>query len=208
MALRSRREEYSEASRQALIESARRQFGSAGFTATSLDDIALQARLTKGAVYHHFATKQALFEVVLTEIESETVAAITEATRQANMKGVDPWTAALAGLDAFLERCLDPVYQRICFLEGPLALGFTAWWAAGEKNEIGLIHALFSNLRAAGLVETADIDTLTSLMYGALVSAALAIARSEEPVTTRDRVREVVIRTIWGLRPVKSSEDC
>jgi AcrR family transcriptional regulator len=202
VAIRSRREEYSEASRRALIDSARQRFGVNGFSLTSLDEIAADARLTKGAIYHHFVNKQALFQAVLTELEAETVALISEASDRAKAAGAGPWDAAVAGLDAFLDRCLDPVYQRICFLEGPLALGFACWWENGEKNEITLIRGLLMSLRADGLVDSDDVDTLTSLLFGGLVAAALDIARSKEPGVTRDRFRQVVTRLIWGLRPL------
>ncbi len=107
----------------------------------------------------------------------------------------------LAGLDAFLARCLDPEYQRICFLEGPLALGFMSWWEMGEVNEIGLIKGMLESLYAEGLIEIDDTDTLTRLLFGSLIAAALDIARSPEPAATRDRVRDVVTRMISGLRP-------
>ena len=201
MPIRSRREEYSDASCRALIESARRRFAAQGFAATSLDDIASDARLTKGAVYHHFANKQALFTAVLTELQRETVTVITETTRQVSDDGASAWDAALAGLDAFLARCLDPVYQRICFLEGPLAVGFMAWWEMGEVNEIGLIRGLLENLHGEGLIEVDDTDMLTRLLFGSLIAAALDIARSAEPAETRSRVRDAVTRLIWGLRP-------
>jgi AcrR family transcriptional regulator len=205
VATRSRREEYSEASRHALLDSARRLFAARGFTATSLDEIAADARLTKGAVYHHFANKQSLFQAVLTPLESETVAAISEASAEARASAASPWEAALAGLDAFLARCLDPVYQRICFLEGPLALGFMCWWEMGERNEIGLIRGLLSDLHGDGLIATDDVDMLTLLVFGSLIAAALDIARSTEPAATRDRVRAAVARMIWGLRPPAAS---
>lgn len=201
MPMRTRREEYSEASNRALLDSARLRFAAQGFTATSLDDIARDARLTKGAVYHHFANKQALFQTVLSELEDETVTAITESSLRAATKGASSWDAALAGLDAFLDRCLDPVYQRICFLEGPLALGFACWWEMGERHEISLIQGLLADLHADGLIETDDVDTLTRLVFGSLIAAALDIARSAQPADTRNRVRDAVTRMIWGLRP-------
>ncbi|MDP9073455.1 MAG: TetR/AcrR family transcriptional regulator [Actinomycetota bacterium] len=199
--MRSRREEYSDASRRALLDSARRHFSARGFASTSLDDIAADARLTKGAVYHHFTNKQALFEIVLAELETESVLLITEAGAQAIARGGSSWDAAMAGLDAFLDHCLDVDYQRICFLEGPLALGFRAWWEQGELHEIALIRGMLVGLDAAGLIESDDIDVLTLLLFGSLLAAAIDIARSEEPQRTRDRVQDVVARMVWGLRP-------
>lgn len=201
MALRRRRDEYSDASYRALLETARQRFATLGFAATSLDDVAADARLTKGAVYHHFTNKQALFQSVLSLLEDETVTAITDANQRAAAAGASPWDAALAGLDAFLTRCLDPGYQRICFLEGPRALGFASWWEMGERHEISLIRSMVASLRRDGLIETDDVDTLTRLIFGSLLAAALDIAGSPQPAETQLRVRAAVVRLIWGLRP-------
>src|SRR5579884_289296 len=92
---RSRRDEYSEATRRALLESAGRLFAEKGFAATSLDEVAAEARVTKGAVYHHFANKQAVFEAVADEAEAATAAAIVDAFQGKK----DPWEGSIAGLD-------------------------------------------------------------------------------------------------------------
>ena len=192
-----RREEYSEASRRALLDSARSRFETLGFTATSLDQVAADARLTKGAVYHHFASKKALFEAVLDEVEDETMAMIAAAAAgkpSARESG-------LAGLDAFLERCLDPGYQRICFQEGPVALGFLEWWAKGAQREMSLVDGLVRALADEGRIDTDHLDTLTELLFGSLFAGAFSIARSKNPVATRDAVRQVVVRLIEGMHP-------
>src|SRR3954466_4100327 len=68
---RSRRDEYSEATRQGLIDSARRLFAERGFSRTSTEEIVRAARVTKGALYHHFEGKNALFEAVMDAMEME-----------------------------------------------------------------------------------------------------------------------------------------
>lgn len=194
---RSRRDEYSEATRRALLDSAAALFAANGFATTSLDQVAADARVTKGAVYHHFLNKQALFTAVADEVEEEACAAILRAAA-----GQDsPWDGVLAGLDTFLDRCLDPVYLRLCFQEGPAVMGFLAWWEHGERHEIGLIRAMLSTLKGDGLIEIDDLDTLTQLLFGSMTSAALLLARSDEPQEMRDRVRDAVTRMLWGLRP-------
>jgi AcrR family transcriptional regulator len=195
---RSRRDEYSEATRRALLDSAASLFAEKGFTATSLDEVAAGARVTKGAVYHHFANKQALFEAVADQAEEDACAAILSA---AAAEAPDTWRGAIAGLDRFLERCLDPVYRRLCFQEGPAVLGFANWWQHGEKHEIGLIRGMLAALHADGLVEHDDLDTLTQLLFGSMTAAALALARAEDPKTESLRIREATLRLVAGLRP-------
>ena len=97
--VKSRREQYSEATRNALLEAATALFFERGFGRTALEDVAAAAQVTRGAVYHHFTNKQQLFEAVLDSLESQAKQRVTAATA-----GVaDPWESAMAGLDAFLE---------------------------------------------------------------------------------------------------------
>src|SRR5258708_4930982 len=80
---RSRREEYTEATRRALLDSAAEAFVDRGFAGAPLDDIAQSARLTKGALYHHFASQQALFRALFEEGGGEVIAAVSRAARGA-----------------------------------------------------------------------------------------------------------------------------
>lgn len=195
--IRSRRDEYSEATRRALLDSAARLFAEKGFTATSLDEVAAEARVTKGAVYHHFTNKQALFEAVADEAEAEVAAALVTAA----VAAANAWEGAVAGLDCFLERCLDPVYRRLCFEEGPAVMGFANWWEHGERHVIGVIRGMLDALNADGLVDHEDLDALTQLLFGSAVACALAIARAEDPKADSVRFREATIRLVAGLRP-------
>src|SRR3954453_12873949 len=152
----TRREEYAAATRQAVLDSAAALFADRGFGGTSLDEVAKTARVTRGAVYHHFENKQALFLAVLEELDAQTMAAV--GARSASAPST--WEAAIAGLDAFLDRCLDRRYQRVCFEEGPTALGFVAWWQHGERHMAGALTALLLALNAEGLIEVDDVAAL------------------------------------------------
>jgi AcrR family transcriptional regulator len=193
----SRRDEYTEATRQALLQSAKTLFAEKGFAATSLAEVGAKARVTKGAVYHHFASKQGLFVAVLEMLDNEAVTEIGE--RAAG--GGSSWDAAVAGLDAFLEQCVDPVYGKVCFVEGPSALGFLEWWQHGERHVAGLLKAVLVAMRDEGVIEAPDIDALTTVMYGALTAAALTLAQASDPRAVKAATRATVLRLIEGLRP-------
>ncbi len=66
----SRRAQYSASTKRALVDVAEELFTENGYAATSLDAIVAGARVTKGALYHHFSGKQALFEAVFERVES------------------------------------------------------------------------------------------------------------------------------------------
>src|SRR5207244_3444785 len=97
--VKSRREQYSQATRAALIEAATKRFADRGFAGTALEDVAADIQATRGAVYHHFANKSALFEAVFEELESTVVARSAAAAAGAP----DPWQGAIAALGSFLE---------------------------------------------------------------------------------------------------------
>jgi AcrR family transcriptional regulator len=192
---RSRREEYAEATYQALLDSASACFFESGFAATSLDHVAERARVTKGAIYHHFASKRDLFMAVLERQQEVSAGTVTQAGAGAH----DPWGGIVAAFDAFLELISDPVYQRLCWVEGPAALGFEDWWACGERYEIEVIRILLDRAAEAGVLQVEDLDMLAHVLFGAVVAGVLGMARSEEPLVERVRFRTVMLEMMAGM---------
>jgi AcrR family transcriptional regulator len=193
--VRSRREEYAEATNEALLDSAAACFAESGFAATSLDHVAQRARVTKGAIYHHFASKRDLFMAVLERQQARSAGSVTAAGEGAT----DAWSAMEAALDTFLETISDPLYQRLCWIEGPSALGFEDWWDCGERYEIAVIRRLLDRAAEAGLLKTDDLDMLAHMLFGAVVAGVLAMARSEDPSSELRRFRAVMLEMMAGM---------
>lgn len=196
-ATKSRREQYSEATRAALIDAATRRFASHGFSATALEDIAADIDATRGAVYHHFSNKRALFKAVHEELESAAVARVTEIAAA----GADPWSGAMDALDAFLDQCLDPVYSRIVWREAPVALGWHEWHRAEETYAYGIIHTLLTALVESGHIEPVPLGTATQVVFSMLGAAgtALAEAPAEDQQRLRDEYADMIRRMVRGL---------
>ena len=192
---RTRREEYAEATYEALLESAAASFLESGFAATSLDAVAKRARVTKGAIYHHFASKRDLFLAVMERQEEINARTVDEAATAA----ADPWSAIVAAFDAFLGTISDPVYQRLCFVEGPAALGFEDWWAWGERTEIDLIRRQLDRVARAGALLVEDLDMLAHVLFGAVTAGVLAMARADDPAGERERFRTVMLQVMHGM---------
>src|SRR5918999_3263733 len=140
MELKSRREENSEATRRGLVEAARDLFTERGYADTSTEEIVRRSRVTRGALYHHFNGKQDLFKAVLEEVNAR----VSDAIAGRALEQGDVWSGVVRGIDAFLDACLDPAYQRIVLLDGPAVLGWEEWRGIGERHGLGIIRAAVS----------------------------------------------------------------
>lgn len=175
--------------RAALLAAGRRLFGENGFRTTSVEDLAREARVTTGALYHHFPTKTALFEAVFTQAHIDLLMAATTAAKSPSDDGPAQKREDLArGVDAFLDGILQPDIQRILVLDGPAVLGLARFTELDEQYaHAAIMHALVS-VAEAGATQIADPDTTTSLLLGALTRGAMLIANSTDPVETRHAV--------------------
>lgn len=195
---KSRRELYSEATRAALLETATAMFAERGFARTSLDDIAVATQVTRGAVYHHFESKQAVFEAVYDALEQDMTARVSAAAAEQP----DAWQAGMAALDTFLDLCCEDRYGRLCWLEGPIALGWARWMDYEKKYAYALIDGFLQASRAEGLLAAVPAPTTSELVFHLLGGAGRIIAESPEVDrgTVRDGCAATIRRMLNGLR--------
>lgn len=193
---RSRRLDYSESTRAALVDSAVQLFTKHGYSSTSLDEVAKRARVTKGALYHHFSGKQALFEAVFDAVEGRVLDRLAKI-----MDGPEPaWERALAGLRAFIKACQEPTYQRIAIHEAPVVMGWERYREAEDQFSFGFIRSTLEQLIEAGEVDDVPVEITARLLFGALSSAATVIARSAEPKREGALVEAVIVELLNRLR--------
>lgn len=195
--MRSRRLEYSESTRDALVDSAVELFTKRGYAATSLDEVAKKARVTKGALYHHFSGKQALFEAAFD---------VVEGTAKARLAGIlmssegTAWERATDGLRQYITICLDPSYQRIVIHEAPVVMGWERWREAEEHFSFGLVRDTIRACVDSGEFENLPVEVTARLLFGALSAAATMIASAEDPKKTGAEVTATFIRMLERLR--------
>jgi AcrR family transcriptional regulator len=154
------RAQHVEATHRAVVAAARASFGTKGYAQTSIDEIAAAAGVTKGAVYHHFAGKEALFRTVWAEVEAE-------ATGRAAAT-VD-WEAApidqlVAMVDAYLEVALDEEVQRITLIDGPTVLGLEPDGPADEHPGYLALRSFIATAIADGRLIDLDPGVLAHLV--------------------------------------------
>lgn len=197
----SRRAQYSASTRKALIESAVTLFRERGYTGTSLDEVVAQADLTKGALYHHYQGKQALFEAVFSHLQESAVRRITKRVRSQR----DPWERSMEGLRAYLDVCKDPTYRRVVMQEGPVALGYDRWREAEEGATHGIVADIVDGIFGGYAVTESMRTTFTQVFFGAMRSAGLHVAESDDPDRTSSEVEIVIASVLAGLRQLAGS---
>jgi AcrR family transcriptional regulator len=198
-----RRQQYSASTRRALVEVAEALFTEHGYAHTSLDAIVAGARVTKGALYHHFSGKAALFEAVFERVETDASTTIDKAVEGHR----DPWQKAQAGLRAFLGVVQEPRYRRIVISEGPAVLGHERFREHEERSTFATVVDIVRSVVGAGswAVDEPMLQTLARIFFGALSSAGESVATSEDPEEAARRVEAAVGFISSGLRALAAS---
>jgi len=194
----SRRAQYSASTRRALVDAAEGLFTEHGYAATSLDAIVAEARVTKGALYHHYSGKQALFEAVFEKVESAGAQSI-----QASLEGQkDPWEKALAGLHAFLEVVRQPSYSRIVIQDGPSVLGYERFREQEERSTFAYVLDIVGAVVSAGEwnLDTEMEHTFARIFFGAMSSSGASVSTSEDADAAAERVEIAIAFILSGLR--------
>ncbi len=185
-----RREEYAEATRRALLDAAREVFAADGYAAGSLDHIAQRARVTKGAVYHHFTDKEALFAAVVAELEARAVRRLDDLVDGEE----DPRGRLLACLRAVLEATSDPDYARLVLGE---AAALSSGRSAGPVH--GRLAVVLEQLVDMGTLEPVPVALLAEILWGAAASAGGVVAQAGDSVAARRTAGALLLRLVGGL---------
>jgi AcrR family transcriptional regulator len=160
------------ATTEAILKAGRRLFGEQGFAATTIDDIAEAARVAKGAVYHHFATKEAVFEAVFDQVSHDLVLEIDRAARTER----DILAAMVAGTQHYFAACAKGPTGQIILRDGPAVLGWERWREIDARHFGGKIPRALAAAMDAGLIARQPVEPLARLLLGAVTEAAVACA--------------------------------
>ncbi len=195
MAVKPLRARQAEATRTLLIAVARKNFTKHGYAATSIDDIIQQAGVARGALYHHFSGKEALFRAVYETVEGEVISRVMEAAATQT----SPWDAVRAGVSAFLDACLEPDFRRIVVLDSVSVLQAQVLEVGIEPVELPMLRRVLTPLLGTTTLAGIAIDALTYVALGGLYGASLYIARASDPRAARAEVDLVLDTLISGL---------
>src|SRR5437763_7754364 len=181
--VKSRRSQHSADTRAGLVKAARGLFGKRGYGAVSLDEVCSRARVTKGALYHHFENKQDLFLAVYEQVEEDLVDAGTSAVPV----DTDFWASLSLAGRAFLDVCARPDTRQI-ILDAPAVLGWAKARAAEERSALGQLQAGIEAAVEAGVIESSAPGLLAQLLFALFHEAGMTVAASNNAEGTRDAV--------------------
>jgi AcrR family transcriptional regulator len=165
------------ATRERLVAVAGSLFGAYGYEGTSIEAILEAAGLKRGALYHHFDSKKALFDAALDRAIARIADVVAAAARRA---GPDPVAALRAGCTAWLELAMDPAIQRVVLLDPPSVVGWDRLRALDETHTLGGLRRNFELIAKQGRVPAGDTNLLAHMLLASLTELALHVARADD----------------------------
>lgn len=184
-----------EKTRANLVRHARRLFARGGQRAVGVIEVSKAAKVTTGALYHHFENRQALLRAVLEDVAQS----VADRAAQAMARHTDPWARLEAGIEAVLDLCLEPDV-RLAYNEASAILGLEAWRQLEEAKTGALLAQALATVAATGQLPRVSLELLASMVKGALVEAAMAITRSKTPKKMRAEAGAMVRGLSLALR--------
>ncbi|WZH36891.1 MAG: TetR family transcriptional regulator [Microbacterium enclense] len=172
-----------------VLGSATSLFAARGFADVSLDDVARSAEVTRGAVYHHYRNKAALFTAVAARLQAEIAAAVAAAAENA---GPDPSDQLRAGSHAFLDTITSGAAVQVLLIDAPAVIGWREWRRLDEENsEAHLREALHD----AGVTDDL-LGATTAQLSGAMNELALWVASQDAVEHARARAHTSLDRML------------
>ena len=184
--VKSRKEQNLEAARAALMAVARKHFARDGYSDAEIAKIAADARVTTGAVYHHFASKKGLFVAVAEDLEAEILATAASVTSD------DPWQRLKLGFEKLIDLCASPAVQRIVFVEAPQVVGPDAWRKIELRYAFGTLRTVLGALRDAKIIKPYPIDLIARTLLALLHETSAELARSKQDPKIRAQISDMV----------------
>src|SRR3954468_14731666 len=191
-----RRETEARATREALIDAALDLFTARGYAEVGTEEIVARAKVTRGALYHHFDDKRDLFRAVFERVESDLMERIGATMQSAD----DPYELMVGGMRAFLDACEEPAVKQISLTDAPAVLGWEEWREIDNRHRLRLTRAALDGAGDAGGSRPNAAEPMAHLFVAALSEAAFVIAHADQPGKARAEVERALLELAEGLR--------
>lgn len=179
-----------------IIAVARQLFATRGYAGTSTEEILEEAQVSRGALYHHFENKEALFAAVMEAVEVD----ITTATARARGNVTDPLKALCLAFNAFLDLACETEVRQIVLMDAHSVLGWQKWREIEERYGLGRLKQALKLIAATGRIHEDMVDVFAHVLLASLIEVAFLVARSPEPQvaarTGRKAMKELLERLL------------
>ena len=177
--------------RGALVAAARELFAEKGFAGAGREEIVERAGVTRGAMYHHFSSKEDLFLAVYEAVEADVMQRVAEAA----LASSDPLEQLRLGALAYLEVAADRAVSRICLVDAPAVLPPDTRREVAERYATGMVREALAAAMAAGQIAEQPVEPLSEVLLAALMQAATLVAQGGDPAV----LGGIVDRLLDGL---------
>ena len=181
--------------RERMISIARRLFAVNGYEGTSTELVLEQSGVSRGALYHHFENKEALFAAVLEAVEID----VTNATARARSNVTDPVEALRAGCDAFLGMACEPEVRQIILIDAHSVVGWEKWREIEERHGFGRIKQAMKAIAATGRIGDDTAEMFAHMLLASLIEIAFVIARASDPAAAAQAGRNAMSEFLTRL---------
>lgn len=199
----NRRERYAALTCEAVLEAAKTLFVSNGFGATSVDEIARLAQSSKGAVYHHFRDKQAIFtELFRASQEAVTAKVIDAMPTEAEDP---PWEKVETAIRLFLGSYVADDDARALLRQVVSVLGWDRVRELNEQQTLPFLRATLESFVANGYARPVPIEATVEIFFSMFYNAVLYITDAAEPDAASHEAETVILCALEGLKAPANS---
>lgn len=191
------KKEQSAATTAHLLKIARTLFAEHGYAAVALEDLAARGQVTRGAVYHHFKSKNGLFAAVLDSVAAAVADTVEAAANTATPQ--NPWTQVVAGCHAFVDAACSDDNRRILLIDAPAVLGWTRWRESDARHSGRLLRAGLDAAAGERMLAVSEVEPASVMLSGAMNEAALWLARTDAAHGDSDRAHAMLDRLIAAV---------
>jgi AcrR family transcriptional regulator len=186
--------------RREIVEAAKRLFAEQGYGGVSIEEVLVACQISRGALYHHFRSKEALFEAVVEAVETELATHVVARSATA----ADPVSGLIAGAEAFLDLAREPAVRQIVLIDAPAALGWEKWREIDGRHGFGLLKAALAPAAAQAGLPAAMVDAFAHMLLASLSEVAFLIARADDAEAAiadgKAAIRELIARLLGPPR--------
>ncbi|MEQ9400938.1 MAG: TetR/AcrR family transcriptional regulator [Longimicrobiales bacterium] len=182
--------------RDSLVDAGVEFFAERSYGQAPLEELVGRLGVTRGALYHHFGSKQGFFEAVVERV----LARLADRIEQVSAAHGHGWDGLVAGCLTFVSAATDDAFRRIVLLDAPAALGWRVWKEIDDRTAARTLRAGLTQLRDDGELATTDVEPLAAALSGAMNELGLWLADQDPVAPALARAEAMLVTMLAAAR--------